>query len=436
MMIGSRPQASLVQRTGLALAEALRHDCARAAAGQRPDPPRERSADRRHRRPAAARLDRPHAAAHRPFGDRARDQQLPALAAAPDQLPLAGWVGFDAVQFEVRCPTGLRGTPPHLDLLALREGAAVAVTVRCTEYLSRRKSAVAPSYDRLLAATPALEPWHRLLQQLRAEPSAYRHVDLGGLVKYALALGRTFPDRLDHAALPVLGAAGRRSVRRVPPPSRRARRASPMPCAGARVRFQARASRLCGGTGASGARRTGWAATSAACAAATACRSPPSIGRRRSAIPLGEGRSMSPTDGIHYDPLETRDRRAARCRAAGGAAGPAAPRDRARAGLRGASRRHRSRRRREPRGARRAAGAAQGGAPIDLPARAAAVRRAQRDAARAARQGLRLAGADLRARGHAARLLALCPRAVRRRLPRRRPGPQRLLLPPDARRAR
>ena len=49
-------------------------------------------------------------------------------------------------------PTGLRGTPPHLDLLALREGVAVAVTVRCIEYLSRRKAAVAPSYDRLLAA--------------------------------------------------------------------------------------------------------------------------------------------------------------------------------------------------------------------------------------------------------------------------------------------
>ena len=37
------------------------------------------------------------------------------------------------VQFEVRCPTGLRGTPPHLDLLALRVEVAVAVTVRCIE---------------------------------------------------------------------------------------------------------------------------------------------------------------------------------------------------------------------------------------------------------------------------------------------------------------
>jgi hypothetical protein len=197
MTSSDHAQASLVQRTGSALAEALRHDCAGepllddgrirrvndllidgVADQQLPD-----SIDR-------TRLKSAHSAAAL-----AINSFLP-WRPATDQLPLAGWVGFDAVQFEVRCPTGLRGTPPHLDLLALREGAAVAVTVRCIEYLSRRKSAVAPSYDRLLAATPTLEPWHQLLEQLRASPTMYRHVDLGGLVKYALALGRTFPDRV------------------------------------------------------------------------------------------------------------------------------------------------------------------------------------------------------------------------------------------------
>lgn len=195
-MIGIRPQASLVQRTGLALAEALRHDGA----------PQSVVVDGRIRRASDLLID---GIADRELPDsidRTRLKTAHSAAAlainsflpwlsVPDQLPLGGWVGFDAVQFEVRCPTGLRGTPPHLDLLALREGIAVAVTVRCTEYLGRRKSTVAPSYDRLLAATPTLAPWHRLLEELRAQPSTWRHVDLGGLVKYALALGRTFPDR-------------------------------------------------------------------------------------------------------------------------------------------------------------------------------------------------------------------------------------------------
>ncbi len=196
-MIGSHPQASLAQRTGLALTEALRHD----------SPGEPLLDDGRVRRISDLLIDG--IADHQlPDSiDRTRLKSAHSAAAlainsflpwrrATDQLPLADWVGFNAVQFEVRCPTGLRGTPPHLDLLALREGVAVAVTVRCIEYLRRRKSSVAPSYDRLLAATPALELWQQVLQELRAEPTRYRHVDLGGLVKYALALGRTFPDRL------------------------------------------------------------------------------------------------------------------------------------------------------------------------------------------------------------------------------------------------
>jgi hypothetical protein len=195
-MIGSRPQASLAQRTGSALADALRQ--------ARQSEPLE--ADGRIRRIGDLLIEgiADHQLPDSIDRTRLKSPQSPAALAinsflpwqrAPDQLPLCGWVGFDAVQFEVRCPTGLRGTPPHLDLLALREGIAVAVTVRCIEYLSRRRSPVASSYDRLLAATPALDPWQRVLQELREQPGRYRHLDPGGLVKYALALGRTFPDR-------------------------------------------------------------------------------------------------------------------------------------------------------------------------------------------------------------------------------------------------
>jgi hypothetical protein len=196
MLDSQSPQASLTQRTGFALAEALRQaqaDDLLVANGrirrisdllidgvrhdQLPD-----SIDR-------TRLRSPHSVTALTINSFLRWQD------ATDQLPLAGWIGFDAVQFEVRCPTGLRGTPPHLDFVALRAEVVVAVTVRCVEYLSRRKTAVATSYDRLLAATPGLDPWRAELEQLRREPGRYRHVDLGALVKFALALGRTFPER-------------------------------------------------------------------------------------------------------------------------------------------------------------------------------------------------------------------------------------------------
>jgi FAD/FMN-containing dehydrogenase len=196
-MIGSQSQqASLTQRTGFALAEALRQERAGdlLLANGRIRRISDLLIDGVHHEQLPNSIDRtrlrsPHSATALAVNSFLRWQ------GATDQLPLAGWTGFDAVQFEVRCPTGLRGTPPHLDLLALRGEAAIAVTVRCIEYLSRRKTAVAPSYDQLLATTPGLEPWRRQLERLRTEPQRFRHVDSGALIKFALALGRTFPER-------------------------------------------------------------------------------------------------------------------------------------------------------------------------------------------------------------------------------------------------
>lgn len=195
-MVGTASQGKLAQRTGLALAQALRHNRGGNPLGVDGRP--KRSADllidglERERLPGS--FER----------GRLRSPDSPAALAlntflpwrqALDRLPLCGLVGFDAVQFEVRCPTGLRGTPPHLDLLALKDRMVVAVTVRCCDYLVRRKSSVAESYDRLLDDTPGAGPWSRELARLRAEPDAYRHVDVGALIKHALALGRTFPER-------------------------------------------------------------------------------------------------------------------------------------------------------------------------------------------------------------------------------------------------
>jgi hypothetical protein len=196
-MIGSQSQpASLTQRTGFALAEALRQERAGdlLLANGRIRRISDLLIDGVHHEQLPNSIDRtrlrsPHSATALAVNSFLRWQ------GATDQLPLAGWTGFDAVQFEVRCPTGLRGTPPHLDLLALRGEAAIAVTVRCIEYLSRRKTAVAASYDQLLATTPGLEPWRRQLERLRTEPQRFRHVDSGALIKFALALGRTFPER-------------------------------------------------------------------------------------------------------------------------------------------------------------------------------------------------------------------------------------------------
>ena len=112
-----------------------------------------------------------------------------------DRLPFGTKRGFGAIQFNVRCPTGLRGTPPHLDLMALRDDHVAAATVRTIEYLKRKKSSISETYDRTLSETSGMEPWRAHLDDWRSGRITYNHVDLAALVKYATALGRTFPDR-------------------------------------------------------------------------------------------------------------------------------------------------------------------------------------------------------------------------------------------------
>lgn len=112
----------------------------------------------------------------------------------PQLLQLAGESGFRELRFEARCPTGVRGTPPLLDLIAASDRAIVAVSARCAEYLSTRQPRLAAAYDGIRPG-PAMAPWAELLRRLRREPGLFRHVDATALLKHALGLGQTFPDR-------------------------------------------------------------------------------------------------------------------------------------------------------------------------------------------------------------------------------------------------
>src|ERR1051326_4807673 len=90
------------------------------------------------------------------------------------------------MRFEATCPTGLGGTPPHLDLLAQGE-VIVAVESKCTEWMEPRVARFSHSYDRL-RSSHGHSPWFALMQQLRLEPHRYRLVDAAQLVKHALGL--------------------------------------------------------------------------------------------------------------------------------------------------------------------------------------------------------------------------------------------------------
>jgi hypothetical protein len=108
---------------------------------------------------------------------------------APSTLYLTNLTGFRSLQFEAVFPTGLGGTPPHLDMFAAGPGP-VAVESKCLEYLTPKPPIFSPSYDTLTDVRRD-SPWFRMIDLLRREPARFRYVDAAQLVKHALGLMRS-----------------------------------------------------------------------------------------------------------------------------------------------------------------------------------------------------------------------------------------------------
>jgi hypothetical protein len=108
-----------------------------------------------------------------------------------DRLEIAGTRGFTTVAFERLCPTGLRGTPPHLDVIAEGPQRIVAVESKCLEYLTPKAADFADAYDRIIDARSS----SRWLDSVRTKDARLRHLDVAQLVKHYLGLSREYPDR-------------------------------------------------------------------------------------------------------------------------------------------------------------------------------------------------------------------------------------------------
>jgi len=109
------------------------------------------------------------------------------------KLRIAGTTGFETLRFEAACPTGLGGTAPHLDLLAT--GAMpVAIESKCLEWMETKPAQFSESYDRL-SASRGHSRWFAEIARLRANPTAYLHLDAAQLIKHALGLTACFRAR-------------------------------------------------------------------------------------------------------------------------------------------------------------------------------------------------------------------------------------------------
>ena len=132
--------------------------------------------------------------------DREMAPLLSAMGICPD--------GGESLDFEVPFSTGLRGTPPHLDVvLTFSSGFVVASEAKFTEHLGRStkgKAKFAPSYlpkaDGLWRSKELYE-CQLLAEELRAQEAlpdrtGFSYLDSGQLLKHALGLAKQLGQRV------------------------------------------------------------------------------------------------------------------------------------------------------------------------------------------------------------------------------------------------
>jgi hypothetical protein len=112
----------------------------------------------------------------------------------PDGLRLAGITRFRELNFDVRCPTGVRGTPPHIEVVASGPAGVVGATARSFDYLALRRSKLSAAYA-TLDVPSALAPWAALMRAETDGQERFRYLDVPTLGKLAIGLGRIFEHR-------------------------------------------------------------------------------------------------------------------------------------------------------------------------------------------------------------------------------------------------
>jgi hypothetical protein len=109
----------------------------------------------------------------------------------PALLTLGGHTGFDKLEFEAQCPTGLGGTPPNLDVLLKSTNTVIGIESKLLEPLTPTTPKFSASYskDRLPLCD---DIWWNLLEQVRQSPAT--HLDAAQLIKHYLGLRKKSSD--------------------------------------------------------------------------------------------------------------------------------------------------------------------------------------------------------------------------------------------------
>ena len=93
-------------------------------------------------------------------------------------LVLPGFGRFSHLEFERRCPTGLRGTPPHLDVLLQGSQDVVGIESKLTEPLAKHRASFEPAYRENIRDERRESAWFAEMLRLERELEPYYWLDV------------------------------------------------------------------------------------------------------------------------------------------------------------------------------------------------------------------------------------------------------------------
>ena len=111
-------------------------------------------------------------------------------------LHLFGHSHLTNLQFERKCPTGLRGgRAPNLDVLLAGQSTVIGIESKLTEYLGPHRATFSTAYSEQIRDERRDQGYFHEMQRLMEAPDHYKWLDAAQLIKHGFGLAKTFQDK-------------------------------------------------------------------------------------------------------------------------------------------------------------------------------------------------------------------------------------------------
>lgn len=111
------------------------------------------------------------------------------------ELIVPGSRSITGLEFERKCPIGVGGKAPNLDVLLTGPAGIIGIESKLTEPLSGHHAHFSPRYQEKIRDERRESAWFREMLFLEKDPKRYGWLDAAQLVKHAFGLAHTFPNK-------------------------------------------------------------------------------------------------------------------------------------------------------------------------------------------------------------------------------------------------